>query len=55
VIDSYTRECPAIEVEFSLTSRRVTRALEWIIEQRGKPERIRVDNGPEFTSRHFLS
>jgi len=55
VIDSYTRECPAIEVDFSLTSRRVTRVLERIIEQRGEPERIRVDNGPEFTSRHFLS
>ena len=33
----------------------MTRALEWIIEQRGRPERLRCDNGPEFTSRHFLS
>jgi putative transposase len=32
----------------------VTQALEWIIQQRGAPERLRCDNGPEFTSRHFL-
>lgn len=55
VVDSYTRECPAIEVDSCLSSRRVTRVLEWIIEQRGKPEAIRCDNGPEFTSRHFMA
>jgi putative transposase len=55
VVDSYTRECPGIEVDTSLCSRRVTRALEWAIDLRGKPETIRCDNGPEFTSRHFLA
>jgi putative transposase len=54
VVDSYTRECLAIEVDSCLSSRRVTRVLEWIIQQRGSPEAIRCDNGPEFTSRHFL-
>jgi putative transposase len=54
VVDSYTRECLAIEVDSCLSSRRVTRALEWILQQRGVPERLRCDNGPEFTSRHFL-
>ena len=54
VVDSFTRECPAIEVDTSLSSRRVTRALDRVIDQRGKPEMIRCDNGPEFTSRHFL-
>ena len=54
VVDSFTRECPAIEVDTGLSSRRVTRVLEWIISQRGAPEVIRCDNGPEFTSRHFL-
>ena len=54
VVDSFTRECPAIEVDTGLSSGRVTRVLDWIISQRGKPEMIRCDNGPEFTSRHFL-
>jgi hypothetical protein len=36
-----------------LSSRRVTRSLEGVIERRGKPEAIRCDNGPELTSRHF--
>ncbi len=54
VVDSFTRECLAIEADTSLSSRRVTRALEWIIDQRGRVEVIRCDNGPEFTSRHFL-
>lgn len=55
IVDSYTRECLAIEVDSCLSSRRVTRALEWIIDQRGAPESARCDNGPEFTSRHFLA
>ena len=55
IVDSHTRECLAIEVDSCLSSRRVTRALEWIIEQRGAPETLRCDNGPEFTSRHFLA
>lgn len=55
VVDEYTRECLAIEVDSCLSSRRVTRVLEWVIQQRGKPEALRCDNGPEFTSRHFLA
>jgi len=54
VVDSFTRECLAIEVDTSLSSRRVTRALEWIVSQRRAAAVIRCDNGPEFTSRHFL-
>jgi len=34
-------------------SRRVTRVLEGIIDERGAPQAIRSDNGPEFTSRYF--
>lgn len=45
LIDSYTRECLAIEVDSSLSSRRITRVLEWIIQQRGRPETLRCDNG----------
>ena len=55
VVDAYTRECLALEVDTSFDSRRVTRVLDEIIEQRGKPGSIRCDNGPELTSRHFLA
>jgi putative transposase len=55
VVDAYTRECLALEVDTSFASRRVTRVLDAIIAERGKPLAIRCDNGPEFTSRHFLA
>jgi putative transposase len=55
VIDVYTRECLALEVETSFASRRVTRELDRIVAERGAPEAIRCDNGPEFTSRHILA
>ena len=55
VVDSYTRECPAIEVDGSLSSCRVTRVLERVIADRGRPASLRCDNGPEFTSRHFVA
>lgn len=54
IVDSYTRECPAIEADSCLSAHRVTRVLERVIEERGAPKAIRCDNGPEFTSRHFL-
>ena len=55
VVDAYTRECLALEVDTSFASRRVTRVLEGIIAERGHPLAIRCDNGPELTSRHFLA
>jgi putative transposase len=55
VVDAFTRENLSLEVDVSLSSRRVTRALAALVERRGNPEAIRCDNGPELTSRHFLS
>jgi putative transposase len=55
VVDAYTRECLALEVDTSFASRRVTRVLDGIIGERGVPLAIRCDNGPELTSRHFLA
>lgn len=55
VVDTFTRECVSLEVDTSMSGQRVTRALETVIERRGRPESIRCDNGPEFTSRHFVS
>jgi putative transposase len=46
---------PALEVDTSMASRRVTRALEAIFAERGQPLAIRCENGPEFTGRHFLA
>lgn len=53
VIDDCTREVLAIEVDTSLSSKRIIRTLERIIDQRGIPMAIRTDNGPEFTSHEF--
>jgi putative transposase len=55
VVDAYTRECLALEVDTSFASRRVTRVLERIVAERGAPQAIRCDNGPELTCRHFLA
>jgi transposase InsO family protein len=55
VVDAYTRECLSLEVDTSLLSRRATRSLEAVVKQRGMPESIRCDNGPELTSRHSLA
>lgn len=55
VVDTFTRECISLEVDNCMSGQRVTRTLEAVIEQRGEPESIRCDNGPEFTSRHFLA
>jgi len=54
VVDAFTRECLALEADTSLGSGRVTRVLERLIDERGLPESLRSDNGPEFTSRRML-
>ena len=48
VIDDFDREGLAIEVDFSLPTSRVVRALDQIIEWRGQPKRIRCDDSPEY-------
>lgn len=50
VIDDFNREGLGIEADFSLPGERVVRALNRIIEWRGKPSAIRCDNGPEYIS-----
>ena len=51
IVDDYTRECLAIEVDTSLGGVRVVRVLEELRQRRGLPRQIRSDNGPEFVSR----
>lgn len=50
VVDDLSREAVTMEVDTSLPAARVIRALNRAIEERSKPNRIMMDNGPEFTS-----
>jgi len=50
LVDDFTRECPHIEVDRSLSGERVARVLDLLAWRRGLPEEIVTDNGPEFTS-----
>ena len=51
VIDEFSRECLAIEVDASLPGARVSRVLQRLCELRAVPTIIRSDNGPEFRGR----
>jgi len=54
VIEDFNRASLAIEVDTSLPSRRVIRVLDQLIQKHGKPNNLRMDNGPEFIS-HLLA
>jgi putative transposase len=51
LMDGYTREALWIEVDTSLPGLRVVQVLDRVAQERGLPEAIQVDNGPEFISR----
>jgi putative transposase len=53
VMDDYNRKAIAVEAAHSMPAATVTRLLERIIKEHGKPSRFRTDNGPEFISREF--
>jgi putative transposase len=55
VLDDYNREGLGIEVDRSLPVFQVIRALDQIIEWRGKPKAIRCDNGPEYISKQLMA
>jgi putative transposase len=48
IVDCYSRESPTIETDTSIGGARVCRVLERLVEERGEPEQIMIDNGPEF-------
>lgn len=50
VLDNFNGEGLGIEIDFSRPAERVVHALNQIIEWRGAPKTIRVDNGPEYIS-----
>jgi len=51
ILDDFSRECLAIEVDTSVGGARVANVLERLAELRGLPEVITLDNGPEFTGK----
>jgi len=51
IVDDFTRECVAIEVDHSLPGLRVVQVLERLAATRGLPGTIVTDNGPEFAGR----
>lgn len=53
VIDEYSRECLAIEVRRKLNSKNVIEVLGNLFLERGTPEFIRSDNGPEFIAKEL--
>jgi putative transposase len=55
VIDDFNREALWIEVDTSLPAERVVRVLEQLLDWRGKPANIRMDNGPELISQRLES
>ncbi len=51
VVDNFTRECPLLAADTSLTGKRVSELLDAIATERGYPKTISVDNGTEFYSK----
>lgn len=51
VVDVFTREVLAIEVDTSLPGGRVVRVLERLASERGAPTEIVLDNGPELAGK----
>jgi putative transposase len=54
VNDDFNRESVAIEVDTSLRAERLVRLFERLKVERGLPDMLRVDNGPEFLGQVFV-
>ena len=53
VLDVFTRRCLSIETDTSLSSERVVRVMEELVQRHGKPKLLQIDNGPEFRSKRL--
>lgn len=50
VVDDFNHEALAIEIDLNIPAQRVVRVLDRIVEKRGYPLKMRMDNGPELIS-----
>ena len=55
VIDDFNREVLGMDIGTGMPAKRVTRYLDQLAAWHGYPEKVRVDNGPEFTSSEFIN
>jgi putative transposase len=55
LIDDFNREAVAVEIDTSIRARRLIRIFEQLMQDRGLPNILRVDNGPEFISGEFVA
>ena len=51
IVDDFTKECLAIEVDTSLPGQRVVNVLQRLADSRGLPRSVTIDNGPEFAGK----
>ncbi len=54
VADEFTRECVAVEVEYRMNAKFVAGTLLRLFTERGAPQFVRSDNGPEFVAKHLM-
>ena len=55
IMDDCTRESLSAYADYSIPGERVVDVVKDIFTERGKPDFIRVDNSPEFTSKSFTN
>lgn len=55
ILEDFNRECLGILLGKNMPTKAVTSYLDFIISFKGCPQIIRVDNGPEFTSKEFIT
>jgi putative transposase len=53
IMDEYSREALSVYADYSIPSYKVISQMQMLEESRGLPSKLRVDNGPEFTSFEF--
>ncbi len=51
IVDEFTRECLALRADGAQPSTKVVAAMEEILVRRGVPQRVIIDNGPEFVAK----